>query len=238
MSTGTIPTRSDTQTIDQTWFNTLQAILGGDLVPRNSSGVPTDAAGNLGNPSYGFSAIYLAGGGFELKLQANPSAVTAYTITLPPVPPLQVTDLQMDSSGNIVAVPRTAIKSSSSGSFTRTATSFAAVTNLSCTIVTRGGPILVLLQADGSNPGFLGLTALTGGGGSAQIEILQGSTVVGTVPLTLGTTGFIAVPALFSFLDTTPPGGTYTYTVQAKCTVSGDTVSLENCVLIVKELQP
>ena len=45
--------------LDQ-YFNALQQ----NIVPRNSSGVPTNAAGDLGSSSYKFKDLYLSGSGY------------------------------------------------------------------------------------------------------------------------------------------------------------------------------
>ena len=62
MATDTLPTRTNGQTIDQTWFANLQAVLGTDFVPRNSSGVATDLAGNLGEAALRFLTAKIAAG--------------------------------------------------------------------------------------------------------------------------------------------------------------------------------
>jgi hypothetical protein len=59
MSTETIPTRSNGQTIDQTWYNLLMTVLGTDFVPRTAGGVPTADVGNIGTATYPWIRAYI-----------------------------------------------------------------------------------------------------------------------------------------------------------------------------------
>lgn len=106
MSTSTIPTRSNNQTIDQTWFNILQSALGGDIVARNSSGVATQNGGNLGSSAYAFGALFLveASGENVINIAVSPDTSESYTITLPPGPADTFVPglLFMDENGNIL----------------------------------------------------------------------------------------------------------------------------------------
>jgi YVTN family beta-propeller protein len=61
VGTNTLSTRSDLQTIIAEWFNDLKTLLCIDLVPRNISGVPTDAAGSLGSSTYRWKDAYFSG---------------------------------------------------------------------------------------------------------------------------------------------------------------------------------
>lgn len=63
MGVDTLLTRSNGQTIDETWFNLLKTTLEGDLVPRNGSGSATDAAGSLGRNLIRFLDLYLKSSG-------------------------------------------------------------------------------------------------------------------------------------------------------------------------------
>ncbi len=59
MGSGTLTTRANLQTIDETWFNQFRNAFNQDLVPRNSSGVATDQGGSLGTSSLRFLNAYL-----------------------------------------------------------------------------------------------------------------------------------------------------------------------------------
>lgn len=67
MGLGTIPARTNGQTIADTWFNIIRTALGGDQVPRNSSGIVGHEAGSIGTTTYGF----LYGFFTELKIRSN-----------------------------------------------------------------------------------------------------------------------------------------------------------------------
>lgn len=89
MSTDTIPTRANDQTIDETWYNVIQDALGTDLVPRAANGIPGDAAGSLGSSSYLWLAAYVkalkfirANGDNAVTMQSPVGLAAAYTVTL------------------------------------------------------------------------------------------------------------------------------------------------------------
>lgn len=66
MSTETVPDRSNGQTIDQTWYNLLKSIIGGNFVPRNASGVATADGGTLGDSTYTWMRAYITTGYWSL----------------------------------------------------------------------------------------------------------------------------------------------------------------------------
>lgn len=65
MGTNNIAARTNGQTIDQTWFNDLLTAISQDVAPRNSSGAPTDGAGNLGQSALQWLRAYIKVGYFE-----------------------------------------------------------------------------------------------------------------------------------------------------------------------------
>ena len=58
MGSESLPTRADSQTIDQNWFNTIKSILAVDLFPRTISGVVTTLVGSLGSATFQWLNIY------------------------------------------------------------------------------------------------------------------------------------------------------------------------------------
>jgi hypothetical protein len=88
MGLDTIPTRSNGQPIDQTWFNTIRSVLNGDFVPRDTNGSVLDQAASLGSSAFRwlhgfFSGIYLYNGARSIKLEAPAGITTDFTIKLP-----------------------------------------------------------------------------------------------------------------------------------------------------------
>lgn len=88
MGLDTIPTRASKTTITTEWANVIKRALVGDVVPRNSSGVPTDDAGSMGTSTYRWGALYSK----AIKLWSNnhivsmiaPSGLASdYTLTIP-----------------------------------------------------------------------------------------------------------------------------------------------------------
>jgi hypothetical protein len=75
MGQQTLPDRANGQTIDENWFNLIKQILCGELVPRDSDGVATSLAGQLGTASliwlYGYLQSVLIGGSSEYKLDVT-----------------------------------------------------------------------------------------------------------------------------------------------------------------------
>ncbi len=65
MGSDNLRTAADGETIPATDVNQYKSALAGDMVPRNSSGIATASAGNLGSATYPYENIYLSG---EIKL--------------------------------------------------------------------------------------------------------------------------------------------------------------------------
>ncbi len=57
-----IPTIRELQKNDAEWFNALNRALSQDLVPRNSSGIPTDLAGSIGSSTLRWLFLRIASG--------------------------------------------------------------------------------------------------------------------------------------------------------------------------------
>lgn len=125
------------------------------------------------------------------------------------------------------------ISSSNSGTFSTTNTSLTAVTNLTVTITTLGGPVLLMLQSGStSNPGYLEVAPANVGGFSAFFRgVTQLNYDLWSETVAVG----IAIPsASFQFIDT-PTAGTYTYTVQVAAG-SGAQVLVYYCNLVAMEI--
>ena len=58
MGTNNLSSKSDGQAISSSDMNQYRTAFNGDIVPRNTSGVPTDLAGNVGDATYGFANVY------------------------------------------------------------------------------------------------------------------------------------------------------------------------------------
>ena len=86
MGTNTITSVSDGQTAVASQLNQYKTILGGDIVPRNTSGVPVDEAGSLGDSNYTFekvrfggssNGLYLTNDSSDLSINVDDSQVSA-----------------------------------------------------------------------------------------------------------------------------------------------------------------
>lgn len=246
MSLDTIPTRADLQTIDRTWFNVLQAVLGVDFVPRNSSGAPTDIAGGLGTLAYAWGAAYVQ----SLLLRSNgntaglvaPSGLSAsYNLTLPSGLPSSVAKMTVDTSGNIsYAGSNVTTTSGNSGSFSWSTNSFTQVTNLSesfvCTgrpvLMTLGGPSCEIYVQNTSGPTSLFACALYRNGVAIQ------EATFGSVCTTLSSPILVTSThpcGAFTFLDTSPPPGTNTYAFYV-AQAGGGTLNVFNTYMTLVEL--
>lgn len=125
--------------------------------------------------------------------------------------------------------------SSSSGSFSVTASSsFTNVTNLSVTITTIGGPVMVVLQPDGVGAASPGAIFVSQVSGTARIRITNGITPDRVWQLiSSASTGPLETPAAFSFIDT-PSAGTHTYIVSVNCSATVQ-IQVVNLVLFAQE---
>lgn len=127
-------------------------------------------------------------------------------------------------------------RSSSCGTYTMTG-SMADVTNLSVSVTTHGGPVLVTLTPESSGTNSSAIHGiLSAGTGAMYLQYLRGATVVGKYMCTRGsdtTSASFTIPASFVCIDT-PAAGTYTYKMQAQ--VSLGSGFLENYQLYAREL--
>ncbi len=117
--------------------------------------------------------------------------------------------------------------SSSSGNYSTTSGTPAAVTNLSVTITTAGQPVMLQLVPDNSaNQGYLGMD----GGGSLVLTWYRGITALGTMNVSYQ---HYEAPGGCVCLDAVG-AGTYTYTIQAS--VNSSTGRVAYCKLFAYEM--
>lgn len=117
------------------------------------------------------------------------------------------------------------IKTSSSGSFTASSSSFVNVTNLSGTITTTGRPVMLIVQSDGSGSAPF----ITPGSGLLDLQFFNNTSSgeVGRFEFNGADSG--EYPVSFSLLDF-PPAGTYNYLVRAKATGTSGVVAFVRLV--------
>lgn len=109
MGLGTIPARTNGQTIADTWFNVIRTALGGDVVPRDSNGVVGDLSGSLGTTSYTWLYAYLQKIYFKASTSGNYATLKAISslaanldFTLPATLPGSGTSaMSIDSTGQM-----------------------------------------------------------------------------------------------------------------------------------------
>lgn len=222
----------------------------------------TSTAANMDAGSYVFRNSSANSHGLTLS---PPAAMAAdISMTLPAIPGAQ-SFMAIDASGNMsgfaavsggltgamiagATVTRTnqvAVGqqvSTGSGGFTHTGnTTVTAVTNLSVTITTSGRPVMLMLQADGSG-NFTDISYFPGSGPAQECQLIfkRGSTTLSkTAIFTNQITGggnFLAIPpGACSYLDVIS-AGTYTYTFNVQLGSSGDSVIIDQCVLVAYEL--
>ncbi len=127
--------------------------------------------------------------------------------------------------------PAPPVISLSCGTFTTTNTLFTDVPNLTITITTNGGPILLLTQADGQTNPAVTTCSMSSSSGNAFIRILRGADVIANYALDI--IAGSSTPCNIVTLDPVA-AGTYTYRVQANA-VTG-TTRVEFARLIAREL--
>lgn len=112
MGLGTIPARTNGQTIADTWFNILRTVLTEDVLPRNSSGVVTDGGGSLGSTTNSWDNLYvgevkLKDSGNFVSIEPPASLAASYNMvmpaTLPPNSSVGSGILTVDENGQMSA---------------------------------------------------------------------------------------------------------------------------------------
>lgn len=197
-------------------MNQFFGALTQDLMPRNSSGVVTDAGGSIGLGPYRWDVLYVQSlkfGSVGSFITIDSTGFTGADIT-PATTPQKALSVQSETV------------SSSCGVLTLiTSSTFVDVTNLSVSITSTGRPIHVYLKntnSTGSN--YIGIDNQSGGVGTnafGAIRLLRdGSEVFQTKigfsrPSGFAEEVFYGGPTILNYLDP-QAAGTYTYKVQAK----------------------
>jgi hypothetical protein len=134
------------------------------------------------------------------------------------------------TTGTTVGAGGVAI-SGSSGSFSTSSNTPAAVTNMSITLTTTGRPVFVLVQSDGSgNPCDINPTANS----NSWLQIYRGSTLLGYYAASSPSSSLF-FPGVLSYVDAVS-SGTYTYTFKVFTTTGSASVNINNCELVAFEL--
>lgn len=252
MGISIIPTRANGNTIDETWYNVLKDALTVALVPRNASGVPTDQGGTLGDSLRAWAKVYFGASASAFTLEDDGAGNIVFKIAGSIVAKFSTAGL---SRSSIEPTDDTDFGlSPNSGSIT--STSYVDVAGATCTVTTRGRPVL-LVFAPGQRPHNHHLFDLSGGPNaeaSIAIQNVTGGVTLLDHPITLNTVAAITAQGMDAVNSNALTGitaaitssqlqapfscvvvdsivaGTYTYKVQAKV-VSGSTLTLKNWAL-------
>lgn len=241
MGNNVIPVAVGGTTIPITDHNSIRTAMIGAWVPRNTSAVATDAAGDLGTSSIKWNNAYCntynvgdtssglaitENASNELSLEVGGSEVSKFDAN------------GLDGSGiKDATIPKSKMVSlgqqTSRHSFSTTSTSYTA-TSHSVTITTSGRPVLVLFYPSGVGASSYAIstsTAQTTITGSLQIK--RGANVLGGVTVSsldtdAPTTQIVAAPgtSIVRFDDVS--AGTYTYTVEVRCDTNNTTFQSYN----------
>lgn len=189
----------------------------------------------------------LVANGFGVRLEANASIGSNYTITLPLLP-VNESFLSLDSSGNLVAGPEViggltqenmgAVGeqvSSSSGTFSTTSSSFVDVTNLSVNITTTGRPVMLMLQPVPGSGTFSNIVVSTPG--DANLRWVWDGGQQWQYNLVSNTTAEPAwyTPGGFNIISYSLPAGTHNFKVQAR-RQGASSIAVNNCIIVAYEL--
>jgi hypothetical protein len=253
MGNTTIPTRSDQQTIDSSWFNKLKEAFTQNIVPRNSDGIATDEGGSLGESALAFLGAYLKNlylviGSKAVKLKAPAGLVADYTLTLPTALPTSTAKpLFMGLTGDVTpqAIARTDLPTSAlaiSTLATSNGTSYGSIfpswqdiPNCTTTIITTGRPVLIFMQSDGSTNAATIETA-SGSVSASYIAIARDGVIISKYLLRHAGASAIDIPSSSIIHLDNPAAGTYTYKIQASNQSAGMSVGIWNSKLVAIEL--
>jgi hypothetical protein len=256
MSSDTIPSRSNGQTIDSTWFNILRTVLSQDQYPRNASAVATDQGGSLGTSTYRWLAAYLItqylfNGSHSVALAASASLATDYTLTLPTGLPVSgsrfllvdntgQSTLSVDVDNSTLEVSGSTLRVKDAG-ITR-----AKLASLGQTITSSSGTFSTTSETQITNfsaaitttgrPVFIGIIS-DGSGNDSYIEGASSYTIrfkrSGTnIGRHTGVSAGKLPSSSYSHIDDVA-AGTYTYTITIQ---SASTVSVNYSKMVVYEM--
>lgn len=230
MGTNNIPTASNGSVIPASDHNSLKEALTLDLVPRNSSGVPTAIAGNCGTGTYPWLAVFFGAvaSGLSLaesagKMLLKVSGVTRVTIGTGGIESGSYGAGSIgagsfaanavatnDIANNAVTYPKLASNNNNiataSGAGTVTTTSYVEKHSLTITGCTGSRPVLVFVttgtaESSGTNSNIIGNT---------YVELRRNGTALCNVR-----NDALSMPPIIH-LDTSPATGNNTYTLWMK----------------------
>lgn len=220
--------------------NQYKTGLTGDVVPRNTSGVPTDVFGSLGSTVYRWlymfaSKIYIGLTASGLSIEES-SGDMIFLIG-------GVEKARLKSTGfTFGSVRARAYVASSAISYSTTSTSLADITNATFSITTNGGDVLIGIKGNGTNACALSLVddGASGNGGTRSIFLQRDGVDIARWDFGLqGGTGDVTTintpGSAINYLDTGLAAGTYTYKLTSSGGGTGFTFVL-NGVLYGKEL--
>jgi hypothetical protein len=263
MSADTIPERSNGSAIDQTWFNIIRSVLGGDFLPR-TDGVVTDEAGSVGSTLYRWLNAYFIGmylynpTGRSIRLTAPSSITTDYTLKLPPALPGSGNKLFMvnssgegsltvepdgstlEISGTTLRVKDAGITRDKQASLGTIASSSSGGYSMNNSAAFEAVTNLTRTITTTGRPVFVGLIS-DGSGTATDCSNDNGSNYQvkfkrDSTQIALMLAGGAATPASsFEHIDYDAVAGTYTYTVEVRGGAGGTTF-LSNVKLVVFEM--
>lgn len=242
MGTNTFTTKNPGDVISSDDPNQYKDGLTIDHIPRNSSGVATDLAGNLGSLLFRWArlftnAITLGAIANGLKIEDDSGDIV-----------LKVDDtivVRINSSGitkNSIAASGSfltgSFDASASGTAVSTVNSFAGAT-FSGTIVTTGGPVMLGLLSVGTVSGSHSGVVIQGtAAAAADIRWTRAGTIdvcnIGVDSSTGGTT-VILTPSALNHIDY-PAAGTHVYTMRFRSRANASALSLTSVKFYGREI--
>lgn len=203
-------------------------------LPSTLSIMTMDTSGNMfASTTVDNSTIVFVGGVLEVPA----GGITSTQLATNSVITSKIADANV-TRAKLIPVGRQI--STSSGAYTSNATSPTAVTNLSVTITTTGGPVFVALQSDGtSNVTYIGTK--NGPSDNSFYSFYRDGSPIATYSdydsFTNQTNQESRYPGLPFFMDT-PSAGTYTYQfyVSISSNAGGAITNVQYCTLLAYEL--
>lgn len=239
MGTGPVNSESDGQTADAADVNQFRNALVEDFVPRNSSGVAADLAGNMGTTLFRWLAGYFQ----KIFIGAVASGLSFEEDSGEIIVKVGGSEVaRFDSNGLTFDSLNKGYAKGSALNATVSATSYTDFSGATVTITSNGGRIMILLVAQ-QTPGTssISVTKTTGSGGAnGTLRCLRdGSTEMGRI-------GFNPIDSTVPLSQTwnsgqvvfwdQPAAGTYTYKLQGICLDTDTDFLLARCHLVAVEL--
>lgn len=261
MGQQTIASRQDGATIVTTWLNIFKSVLSTDLLPRDTNGITTAMAGALGTSVYPWLSGFLGAAGSSISIADSSGTLLINVGTSGGVLSISPTQLKYSINGvtkfsvDANGMNRTTLTamnyaiSSSCGTFTTGTGTLDPITNLSVTLTTSGGPVILRLIDDGSGSGGYVYSSthvvatFTNDTTFSQLSFLNGTTQLTTLGFgrrtweSTGTDVQKYIPASgFKHTDLSVIGaaGTYTYSVALKL-ITGTVAGANNLKLFAQE---